>query len=1066
MKNKAYRKLKALFFLAILVMAVASAASNQKTYAAGETFKWTDFSTITGTGGDFKNTVIFKRLDFTLPGTGEVFSAQVTHKTGCIYNGQLSISGPQNGFLTALGVQFASQPGTPVTEVACQDDVLSTIQNLPITILGTRSAQSTTAETSAQKSVNITLVTTPKPEASITVSLTKTGGAPSTQTVTLTKTEGASNTTQSQYQGSITLEAGAYTCATTIPCGQIVKVQYVPLNVTFSDPALSALINVTLNARFIGGGDKIEVPAILVTLKDVAGTVVQTAETNAVTLDSIDNGTAQADRTAISRAAFAGVPPGQYLLCVLDTVCKEVTKVVDKILEVSFDVDGQAVVKAGGSADNLNLKCDISLVNPLTWLVCPIINAAVTAANKLDSEIDDQLTIKLSGPDAPFETGVDASGAPLSVAGTAVYKAWSAMRTIALSLLLGIAIIMVLSQAFSYGPFDAYTVKKVLPRIVIAVIGITLSWQLTKLMIGISNDLGQGIGTIISQPFASTLKAPDIGNGGLAIGNVGLAAALVGGLDFLVVGSLVLVGLAAILTAFLVITFRNIFVFLLVIFAPIAIVFWILPNTAKAFKFWKENFQAVLLAFPIIVAFISMGRVFAALTSTTDGNNFLAQIIVFIAYFGPYFALPAAFKLAGGAIASLGGMANDRSKGFFDKQRKFRGERKHNVKEQRNSGNFFKGAKEGSLRAGFNKRYEQAGIIGRGKAGFNPRQFGSRMRTAGFEGSESEVKDFAEKSTSFAQWKGDDAKLWAAKKDSREDIAAELERFDADRFAGANNAVAREDAVNQIMRTKREVNNETFQKARLRAQAGTGTGYIDPKTKRFDASLMLQDIADTYGEDANGAGKALAEMRVALTNSGQMAGQAGFGTWAGALSQLQAGNISSTEAHNRIMDNAADSVTPGQAMYGKPSSARELAESHTRRINKLATGVQNGTVLSKDYDQAVASTMGLYDAMAQSASPQNAREFADGLIGNLINDPEHGPQTVLQVAKNKQSGVLNSAGDAYITPPSQNFEHMRRDYSNAAQKQAAGGGLTSAAGPGGGMPSAGGGSGANTGVPT
>jgi hypothetical protein len=53
-----------------------------------------------------------------------------------------------------------------------------------------------------------------------------------------------------------------------------------------------------------------------------------------------------------------------------------------------------------------------------------------------------------------------------------------------------------------------------------------------------------------------------------------------------------------------------------------------------------------------------------------------------VAYIGPFFFIPAAFKFAGGAFANLAGMANDRSKGLFDRQRKWRGERRKDRKEQ------------------------------------------------------------------------------------------------------------------------------------------------------------------------------------------------------------------------------------------------------------------------------------------------------------------------------------------------------------------------------------------------
>lgn len=688
--------------------------------------------------------------------------------------------------------------------------------------------------------------------------------------------------------------------------------------------------------------------------------------------------------------------------------------------------DASYVNGAGASTDlgaGIELNCKFALFNPLNYFMCPLVEGASHAITALDSQINDQLSIPIgSGSSYDEKTG--------NGAGVAMYQAWAGMRNLALSILVIITLVMVISQAIGSGPFDAYTVKKVLPRILIAVIGISLSWQLTKFMIGISNDLGHGIGTIIAKPFADNglLKNPTIGNKG----QLGAVAAIVGffsGADMLIILSLVLSGFIGVMIAFLVIAFRNILVTLLVITAPLAIILWVLPNTKKAWDFWEDNFTAVILSFPIIVLFITTGRIFAIISSNSNvsglaGTRSLFQdIITFVAYFGPYFALPAAFRLAGGAVATVGGMANNRGKGIFDRSKKYRSGRRQHTTEQRRSGNTFKNAAPGSARAAFNKRYEQAAIIGTGRAGLNPLRMGSRLRTAGFEGSESEIEKFMKESTSFSQWSGDDAKVSAAKYNRHEDIAKELIRMDNGRFGGASNAVAREDAISQIVRSKREVNNETFQKARLRAQFKTGTGYIDPRTGEFDAALALKDIAETYGNDENGAGKAIAEARNVLTNSGQVAGVAGFGTWAKAYSDLRTGRVGSTAAHQAIMDNAIESASPQQALYGKPSSARAMAESHSRKLQTIANGINAGTHTQRDLDQSLASVMGLYDAMGQS-SPQNARAFADGLMANSIVDIGTGASaTALDLATMRSSN--------------KDFTQMRKDYGTSVAAVAA-----------------------------
>ena len=381
---------------------------------------------------------------------------------------------------------------------------------------------------------------------------------------------------------------------------------------------------------------------------------------------------------------------------------------------VAAETDGGDGV--GVSDADIDLNCDFSIINPLSYFICPLIEMASSGINMLDSQINNQLAVPI-GKDSAFDEN-NVKG------GKSLYTAWASFRTIALAILVVIALVMVISQAISSGPFDSYTVKKVLPRIVVAVIFITLSWQLCKLLIGISNDFGKGVGSVIASPFGG-LTNPTIGAQGQSIGTVAAIVGFFSGLDYLVVLSFMLTGLAAVMIAFLVVAFRNILIILLVITAPLALVLWILPNTQKAWGFWKTNFQAALLAFPIITAFIAIGRVFAILTSNLPAQNsssLFRDVIVFFSYFGPYFALPAAFRLAGGAVASIGGMVNDRGKGFFDRNKKFRSTRKAtNVDKLKNFSRFSDRSRIGhalnTVGGAANKWGRQPSSIIRGRAG-------------------------------------------------------------------------------------------------------------------------------------------------------------------------------------------------------------------------------------------------------------------------------------------------------------------------------------------------------------
>ncbi|MDQ5972013.1 MAG: hypothetical protein QG553_172 [Patescibacteria group bacterium] len=303
------------------------------------------------------------------------------------------------------------------------------------------------------------------------------------------------------------------------------------------------------------------------------------------------------------------------------------------------------------------LECETT-ANPLTWIMCPLIATANQAVILLDKAISNEMTI-----DTDAFLGDNESG-------NGFFAAWNSFRFIALALLVIIALVMIFSEALSIDAFDAYTIRKVLPRLLIAIILVTLSWSLCKFAIEISNDLGQGVGALINAPF-DAIEAPELDSGAstLAVAGFAIGAGSLGLLGLLSFG---LTALLAVFVAFFVLVIRKMLILLLVILAPVAIVASVLPNTQRFWKMWWDFFIKALLAFPIIMAFIATGRVFSKVVASVPDAGLLEQFIAFAAYFLPYFMIPTAFKLAGGAVGAVSGLVNDRTKGLSAGIGKFR----------------------------------------------------------------------------------------------------------------------------------------------------------------------------------------------------------------------------------------------------------------------------------------------------------------------------------------------------------------------------------------------------------
>lgn len=316
--------------------------------------------------------------------------------------------------------------------------------------------------------------------------------------------------------------------------------------------------------------------------------------------------------------------------------------------------------------------CSYEFFNPLTWMICPIIDMSRGLIEWLDSGINSMLTINA------FSGDVEDGGLG-EEAVSAFHGAWAVFRTIALAILVIAALIMVIAQAAGIEILDAYTIRKILPRLLIAAIGITLSWQLALLAITISNDLGQGVRAIIYMPFAQNEAIHGtIGGGTTAILTL-IAGGAIAAFGLLALLTFVLTGAIAVLIAFGLLAFREIAVIALTIVAPIAIACAILPNTQKVWDIWRKTYIMLLAAFVIIMAFIATGRVFSAtvITAGDASGDFwgaFMQIIGLLAYFAPYFMIPFIFKMTGGLMGAVGNFASQGFKRVNAPVQKFRQE--------------------------------------------------------------------------------------------------------------------------------------------------------------------------------------------------------------------------------------------------------------------------------------------------------------------------------------------------------------------------------------------------------
>lgn len=375
--------------------------------------------------------------------------------------------------------------------------------------------------------------------------------------------------------------------------------------------------------------------------------------------------------------------------------------------------------------------------SPIKWFVCAIGQIFAEGIDFLNTMTQRLLLFDPTKTDSEAETFYADCVAQTdddSCAGSAglqgdgpnqLRKLWGNILTISNILLVIAFLVMIVSTALDLGVFSNYTVKKMLPRIIIAAFAANLSWSICALIISMINFVGIGLQQFLTAPFAADLNAnlgtaiqastaPDaaVGVKGGVMAGIGVLMYLImssGGSLLLVFGS---VGLLAALVAMLVVLLRRIILILLIVFSPLAFMMWAFPGGEKMFQKWWKTFSTMMLVYPFAMALFSGGIIVATIMSSSGGLNItggtggaaggveslITGVVIFASLIAPYALLPTTFKLAGGVIGNVANIANDKSKGLVDRAKNSGGYKKK--AERKKEKDDARAAKRGFVRAG------------------------------------------------------------------------------------------------------------------------------------------------------------------------------------------------------------------------------------------------------------------------------------------------------------------------------------------------------------------------------
>ena len=323
---------------------------------------------------------------------------------------------------------------------------------------------------------------------------------------------------------------------------------------------------------------------------------------------------------------------------------------------------------------------DISNINPINWVLCAVDSLAWEAATALNNSIQGALFVD---PNQAFNATVQ--------------HTFDVFRNIALIILLLVGLVMVASQAAGLELFSAYSVRKVLPKIVFAAIGLSLAWPLLQFAVTFFNDIGFWVQSIILAAAAPFPGGDNVDFGAALISYAAGGYVLVGlGTAGLV--SLALTTLLSLLVAFVVLVIRQIVIFICILLAPLAIALMVLPGTANLGKLWRTSLTSALATFPVMMAFLAtgdaVGRIayFQAKSSGNAGSIY--YVIAIVAKYIPYLFLGTALGMVSKTLAATQQALNARIKPIQEGQAK----RRQAIQAQ-NLANFRAGTRFGEGRA-------------------------------------------------------------------------------------------------------------------------------------------------------------------------------------------------------------------------------------------------------------------------------------------------------------------------------------------------------------------------------
>lgn len=254
----------------------------------------------------------------------------------------------------------------------------------------------------------------------------------------------------------------------------------------------------------------------------------------------------------------------------------------------------------------------------LGWIICPVLTATAKAGDFAFSFMTQSFS--------QIEVGlIDGS--------SGAQKAGATIRNIA-NVLFAMAFLFIVYSLISGRGIGNYNLKRLVPRFIVAVIFVQLSYFICQIMIDLSNIIGVSIQSILVDGVAkqigpSAMPLPEnLGQDSMALASItnGVVSQIDIAWPLLAPLASVVVAAAVICSVLIVVLIiRKVIVVALMMVAPLAFVAYLLPNTSEYFSRWLKMFIYTLMLFPIISLLIGAGQIVSASIIAAGASDYQVQ---------------------------------------------------------------------------------------------------------------------------------------------------------------------------------------------------------------------------------------------------------------------------------------------------------------------------------------------------------------------------------------------------------------------------------------------------------